>query len=102
MYLTGDSVDGEQEGGSGVVMMGSPAGGAGGPDKARTFALPDLYLSLSGFNYANFSLHTVEQSKCNKCNKCNHCNVLPDLYLSLSGFNSSLQTLLQQTLKHWF
>ena len=47
------------------MMMGSPAGGAGGPDKARTF-------------------------------------VLPDLYLSLSGFNSSLQTLLQQTLKHWF
>ena len=64
MYLTGDG-DGEQEGGSGVVMMGSPAGGAGGPDKARTF-------------------------------------VLPDLYLSLSGFNSSLQTLLQQTLKHRF
>ena len=36
--------------GSGVVMMGSPAGGAGGPDKARTFVLPDLYLSLSGSN----------------------------------------------------
>ena len=67
MYLTGDSVDGEQEGGSGVVMMGSPAGGAGGPDKARTFVLPDLYLSLSG---SNSSLQTLLQQKLKHCNKC--------------------------------
>ena len=53
--------------GSGVVMMGSPAGGAGGPDKARTFVLPDLYLSLSG---SNSSLQTLLQQTLKHCNKC--------------------------------